>query len=272
MLLKDSGFNKESMIGPRRGLTLTGGLSRRSVLVNASGSKLLEVYNGGLGEEAWRLLPVGAGMSGGAEPASLCVLQHSLPPGLPVQAAEGAVPDEAVPPQREQPGEHLPGHPKGAMEPRPHHIQGAPPPPPPRRPAQCPHSSGACITHCTSDVFRRKANMCAYSCPSPWGGGGGGGGTFGALRGALWNGGLRTEIKPCWSQRCMDTCHSTSTARPHPFRIHYRTRSTGRAMQGQATLDAKTVFQHLQHASGFRLLEFHEIEHAIEHNWESDSQ
>ena len=41
-------------------------------------------------------------------PPPRCCLQHPLPAGLPLQAAEGAVPNEAVPPERQQPGQHLP--------------------------------------------------------------------------------------------------------------------------------------------------------------------
>ena len=47
------------------------------------------------------------------------------PTRLPLQAPEGRVPDQGVPPQRQQPGQHLPRHPQGPVEPRADHLQGA---------------------------------------------------------------------------------------------------------------------------------------------------
>ena len=52
-------------------------------------------------------------------------LADAVPPRLPVQAPEGELQDEGVPPERELAGEHLPGHPEGAVVARAHHLQGA---------------------------------------------------------------------------------------------------------------------------------------------------
>uniref|UniRef100_A0A8R7UPR7 Uncharacterized protein n=1 Tax=Triticum urartu TaxID=4572 RepID=A0A8R7UPR7_TRIUA len=49
---------------------------------------------------------------------------HPLPAGLPVQAPQGGLQDQGVPPQHQQQRQHLPRHPQGPVEPRPHHFQG----------------------------------------------------------------------------------------------------------------------------------------------------
>uniref|UniRef100_A0A8R7URF3 Uncharacterized protein n=1 Tax=Triticum urartu TaxID=4572 RepID=A0A8R7URF3_TRIUA len=50
---------------------------------------------------------------------------HPLPAGLPVQAPQGGLQDQGVPPQHQQQRQHLPRHPQGPVEPRPHHFQGS---------------------------------------------------------------------------------------------------------------------------------------------------
>jgi hypothetical protein len=51
---------------------------------------------------------------------------HPPPPPcrLPLQAAEGAVHDEDLPPEYQRSGRHLSGHPEGSVEPSAHHLQG----------------------------------------------------------------------------------------------------------------------------------------------------
>lgn len=47
-----------------------------------------------------------------------------LPHGLPVQAAQGLVPDQDLPPEHQRERQHLPGYPPGPVEPGTDHLEG----------------------------------------------------------------------------------------------------------------------------------------------------
>ena len=51
---------------------------------------------------------------------------HPLPPRLPFQAPQDQLHDPRVPPEHQQERRHLPGHPEGPVEPRPHHLPRPP--------------------------------------------------------------------------------------------------------------------------------------------------